>query len=204
MASLDEWLQGLFGFLGPSGALVALFVLFVIDAAIVPALPELALVVVYLYGVPEYDPLVRALLLLTMAVGGEFAGNTVLYLWVRTLLVDRGRVPRPVERAMAGWMRFLIVPDERIILLNRIAPVVPFVGAFIAVLHWSYRRSIAYVVVGAAAKYSLLLVLVGFLRLAYPRQAATLLTVSAVLVLVAASILGAYLYRRRAVVRKPT
>jgi membrane-associated protein len=202
MASLDEWLQGLFGFLGPAGALVALFVLFLIDAALFPALPELALVVAYLYGASEYDPLIRALLLLGMAVGGEFAGNTLLYLWVRTLLVDRGKVPRPVERAMAGWMRFLIVPDERVILLNRIAPVVPFVGAFIAVLHWSYRKSIAYVVVGAAAKYALLLVLVGVLRLAYAREVATLLTISAVLVLVAASLLGAYVYRKRAAVRK--
>src|SRR5207249_9507820 len=38
---------------------------------------------------------------------------------------------------------FLGVPDERAILLNRIAPVVPFVGAFIATLRWNYRRSMA-------------------------------------------------------------
>jgi membrane protein YqaA with SNARE-associated domain len=67
MATLDEWLQDLFSFLGPAGALVALFLLFFIDATIFPALPELAIVVVYLYGAPEYEPIARALLLLGMA-----------------------------------------------------------------------------------------------------------------------------------------
>jgi CHASE1-domain containing sensor protein len=98
---------------------------------------------------------------------------------------------------MARWTRFLVFPDERIILLNRIAPVVPFVGAFIAVLRWSFPKSIAYILIGAAAKYSLLLILVGSLRVAYSRQMATLLTVSAVLVLVLASMVSAYLLRRR-------
>ena len=101
MAALDEGLQALFSFLGPAGALAALFLLFVIDAAIFPALPELAIVVTYLYGAPEFEPLPRALLLLSMALAGELAGNTLLYLWVRRLLVDRGRLPRWVERGMA-------------------------------------------------------------------------------------------------------
>jgi membrane protein DedA with SNARE-associated domain len=197
MASLDQWLQGLFAFLGPSGVFLALFLLFVIDAAIFPALPEIAIVVAYLYGAAGNDPFVAAILLLGVALVGELAGNTLLYAWVRRLLVDRGRLPQWIERAMASWTRFLVFPDERIILLNRVAPVVPFVGAFIAVLRWSFPKSLAYILIGAAAKYSLLLILVGSLRVAYSRQMATLLTVSAVLVLVLASIASAYLIRRR-------
>ena len=197
MASLDQWLHGIFGFLGPSGVFIGLFLLFVIDAAIFPALPEIAIVVTYLYGVEGYDPFVEALILLGVALTGELAGNTLLYAWVRRLLVDRGRLPGWIERAMARWTRFLVFPDERIILLNRVAPVVPFVGAFIAVLRWSFPKSIAYILIGAAAKYSLLLIVVGSLRVAYSRQMATLLTVSAVLVLVLASMVSAYLLRRR-------
>ena len=197
MASLDQWLQGLFAFLGPSGVFLGLFLLFVIDAAVFPALPEIAIVVAYLYGVAGYDPFMEAVLLLGVALVGELAGNTLLYAWVRRLLVDRGRLPRWIERAMAGWTRFLVFPDERIILLNRVAPVVPFVGAFIAVLRWSFPKSIAYILIGAAAKYTLLLILVGSLRVAYSRQTATLLTVSAVLILVLASLVSAYLLRRR-------
>jgi membrane protein DedA with SNARE-associated domain len=197
MASLDQWLQGLFAFLGPSGIFLGLFLLFVIDAAVFPALPEIAIVVAYLYGVAGYDPFVAAVLLLAVALVGELAGNTLLYAWVRRLLVDRGRLPRWIERAMEGWTRFLVFPDERIILLNRVAPVLPFVGAFIAVLRWSFPKSLGYILIGAVAKYSLLLILVGSLRVAYSRQMATLLTVSAVLVLVLASLISAYLLRRR-------
>jgi membrane protein YqaA with SNARE-associated domain len=198
MASLEEWLEGLFAFLGPAGSLLALALLFAIDAAIFPTLPEIAIVVTYLYGAPEWGPLPRAFLLLGMALAGEVAGNTLTYLWVRKLLVDRGRMPRIIERAMARWTQFLLVPDERIILVNRVAPVVPFVGAFIAVLRWSYLKSLAYILIGAAAKYSFLLVVVGALRVAYSRETATLLTLSAVLVLLAVSLVASYFYRRRA------
>jgi hypothetical protein len=198
MASVANWLSGLFAFLGPAGTLVALFVLFVIDAAIVPALPELAVVLSYLYRAPGEDALSWAFLLLGMAIAGEVVGNTIMFLWVRKLVVDRGHLPKLISRGMRFWTSLMIVPDERIILVNRIAPVVPFVGAFIAVVGWSYRKSILYIVVGAAAKYGLLLVLVGYLGVAYDPNTATLITVIAVLLLVGVSVGVAVLYRRRA------
>ncbi len=198
MASVADWLTGLFAFLGPGGTLLALFLVFVIDAAIIPTLPELAVVLSYLYRDPGVDPFTWALLLLVMALAGEVVGNTLMFLWVRKLVVDRGHLPRFLGRAMRGWTDLMIVPDERIILVNRIAPVVPFVGAFIAVVGWSYRRSIAYIVLGGAAKYSFLLVLVGYLGFVYDPGTATLITVVAVLVLVGVSVGAAALYRRRA------
>jgi membrane-associated protein len=198
MASVAGWLSGLFAFLGPAGTLVALFLVFVIDAAIIPALPELAVVLSYLYRAPGADPLSWALLLLGMAIAGEVVGNTLMFLWVRKLVVERGHLPKLIDRGMRFWTRLMIVPDERIILVNRIAPVVPFVGAFIAVVGWSYRKSILYIILGAAAKYGLLLVLVGVLGLVYDPGTATLVTVAAVFVLVAVSIGVAVLYRRRA------
>lgn len=197
MASVADWLSGLFAFLGPSGTLVALFLVFVIDAAIIPTLPELAVVLSYLYRGAGVDPLAWALLLLVMAIAGEVVGNTLMFLWVRKLVVDRGHLPKIVERGMRFWTDLMIVPDERIILVNRIAPVVPFVGAFIAVVRWSYRKSIFYIVIGAAAKYSLLLLLVGYLGLVYDPNTATLTTVVAVILLVAISVAAALFYRRR-------
>ncbi len=199
MASVADWLSGLFAFLGPAGTLVALFFAFVIDAAIIPTLPELAVVLSYLYRAPGVDPVAWALLLLGMAVAGEVVGNTLMFLWVRKLVVDRGHLPRLVARGMRLWTGLMIVPDERIILVNRVAPVVPFVGAFIAVVGWSYRKSILYIVLGASAKYGLLLVLVGYLGVAYDPGTATLITVIAVLVLIAVSVGVAILYRRRVV-----
>lgn len=197
MASVADWLAGLFAFLGPAGTLVALLLVFVIDASVIPLLPELALVLSYLYRGSGYDPVVWGLLLLGMAVAGEVIGNTIMFLWIRRLVVDRGHLPRVIDRAMRAWTGFLLVRDERIILVNRIAPVVPFVGAFIAVLHWSYRKSVIYIAAGAAVKYSLLLVLVGYLGLVYEPHTATVVTVAAVLVLVAASVGVSLILRRR-------
>lgn len=203
MASVDAWLQGLFAFLGPAGILLALFLVFVIDAAIIPTLPELAIVLSFLLGNPGLGPLPWAALLLGMAVAGEFVGNNLMYLWVRKLLVDRGHLPKILERAMRRWTQFLVVPDERIILVNRIAPVVPFAGAFVAILGWNYVRSFSYIVVGAVAKYAALLVLVGVLGLVYDPNTATLLTIAAVLLLVVASIAASSVYRRRATAPPP-
>ena len=198
MASVADWLSGLFAFLGPAGTLVALFLVFVLDAAIIPTLPELAIVVSYLLGrTPDVAPLSWALMLLAMAVAGEVVGNTLMFLWVRKLVVDRGHLPRLIGRAMRGWTRLMIVPDERIILVNRIAPVVPFVGAFIAVVGWSFRKSLLYIVLGSIAKYSLLLVIVGYLGIVYEPGTATLVTAVAVIALVAVSVAASAVYRRR-------
>ena len=198
MASVADWFSGLFAFLGPAGTLVALFLVFVLDAAIIPTLPELAIVVSYLLGrTPDVAPLSWALMLLAMAVAGEVVGNTLMFLWVRKLVVDRGHLPRLIGRAMRGWTRLMIVPDERIILVNRIAPVVPFVGAFIAVVGWSFRKSLLYIVLGSIAKYSLLLVIVGYLGIVYEPGTATLVTAVAVIALVAVSVAASAVYRRR-------
>ncbi len=198
MPSVASWLSGLFAFLGPAGTLLALFLVFVIDAAIVPALPELAVVLSFLLGDPGVGPVPWAILLLAMALAGELVGNNVMYLWVRKLVVDRGHLPKILEKAMQRWTHFLVVPDERVLLVNRIAPVLPFAGAFIAILHWRYARSFAYIAIGAVAKYSALLVLVGYLGVIYDPNTATLVTIAAVVVLVAASVIASILYRRRA------
>src|SRR2546428_2923795 len=69
-------------------------------------------------------------------------------------------MPRWLEGAMKKWTSFLLVQDERVILMNRAVPVIPMVGAFIATLGWDYRRSMAYVAIGGLAKYAILLYVV--------------------------------------------
>lgn len=197
MASLDEFLAGLFSSLGPAGSLVALLVIFAADAAVFPALPELWTVLTYSYRPASADPLSWALLILAIAVAGEVIGNTTLYVLVRHLVVQRGRMPHILERAMRKWMEFLVLHDERIILVNRIAPVVPFVGAFIATLGWNFRTSIIYVVLGAGLKYSALLALVGVVGIAYDPLTARWVALVLVVATVVISALGSAVYRRR-------
>ncbi|MGI0147970.1 MAG: hypothetical protein ACREDF_00355, partial [Thermoplasmata archaeon] len=147
MASLDEVLVALFASLGPVGSLVAMFLIFAVDAALFPALPEAWIVVTYAYRPEVLGPTAWAGLLLIVAVAGDVLGTSVLYVLVRRVLIQGRRMPHWLEAGMRRWTEFLLVRDERVILLNRLAPVVPFVGAFIATLRWSFPRSIAFVAV---------------------------------------------------------
>lgn len=197
MASLDEFLATLFASLGPVGSLVALLLIFAVDAALFPTLPEAWIVVTYGYRPEVLDPAAWAALLLGVAVVGDILGTSALYFTVRRWVVRRRRMPRLLERAMRRWTNFLLVRDERVILINRIAPMVPFVGAFIATLGWDYRRSIAYVAVGGLAKYSILLIFVAGLGLAFDSGVARSITLIAVVVLVVVSVVAGKLRRRR-------
>src|SRR5437867_2629294 len=112
MASLDQFLAALFSSLGPTGSLMALLVIFAVDAAVFPALPELWIVVTYTYRPDVMDPTVWAVLLLAVAIAGDVLGTSALYGAVRRWVVHRRRMPRWLERAMQRWTSFLIVLDE--------------------------------------------------------------------------------------------
>src|SRR5881628_2580742 len=197
MASLDQFLAALFSSLGPTGSLMALLVIFAVDAAVFPALPELWIVVTYTYRPDVMDPTVWAVLLLAVAIAGDVLGTSALYGAVRRWVVHRRRMPRWLERAMQRWTSFLIVRDERVILMNRVVPVVPMVGAFIATLGWDYRRSMAYVAIGGLAKYAILLYVVFAIGLAYDVATARWITLSLVVVVVGLSFVASWLRRRR-------
>src|SRR6267378_1917949 len=160
MPSLDDVLAALFASLGPIGSLVALLLIFAVDAALFPALPEAWILITYTFRPEAMDAAGWAAILLLAAVAGDLLGTSILYGLVRRVLVQGRRMPHWLDSGMRRWTEFLGVPDERAILLNRIAPVVPFVGAFIATLRWNYRRSMAFVAVGGLAKYAVLLYLV--------------------------------------------
>src|SRR2546430_17469002 len=98
MASLDELLTSLFGSLGPVGSLVILVIIFALDAALFPALPEVWIVVTYTYRPTEMlGPVAWAGLLLAMAVAGGGPRSRLLYLPVPPLVgPPPGEARRPV------------------------------------------------------------------------------------------------------------
>lgn len=195
---IGDMIYELFRGLGPVIALLAVFLIFVIDAALFPALPEVFAVLFFLANpLPDGNMVTWGLAILSMAILGELAGNTLLYLFVNNILVKKRRMPRLLDRWMKRWVNFLVVRDERVILVNRIAPVVPMVGAFIAVCEWSYRKSILYVFLGSVAKYSFLLLLVGYFGITYERGTAQLIAVVAVLVIIGISGICSLIYRRK-------
>ncbi len=174
-------------------ALIGMFIIFVIDAMIFPALPELFAVGAFLLN-PVFWWGVTVLI--TAAVA-EVVGNSLLY-----ALVKRKRLPKFIRRTMKKWIGFLFLKDERIILMNRIAPVIPFTGAFIATCKWSYKKSMIYLVTGGVAKYSLLLLLVGMLNVKFDRDTAQWFTIAALIIIIGVSFASSYIYRKRIIRNK--
>ena len=196
--ALGDWLGAALAFLGPPGLLAAMFLIFLADAAVFPALPELFIVAFYFQLTLGFlwPPLAASTALLVLALSGDLCGNAGLYALVRWFQ-RRGHMPVRLERIMKRWTSFLIVGDERVILVNRIAPAVPLTGAFIAVCGRSLRRSLAYVLVGGAVKYVALLALAVFLGVVFAPETARDVTIVAVIVLIGISLAaGQYRHRR--------
>jgi len=196
--ALGEWLGAVLAFLGPAGLLVAIYILFLLDAAIFPALPELFIVAVYFELVYHWawTPFTACVALLILGLAGDVSGNVGLYAIFRAL-DRRGKVPKRMARAMQKWTKFLLLQDERMILLNRLAPAIPLTGAFIAVCGWNLRKSVQYVLLGGAIKYALLLGLAAAMGVAFSPDLSRLVTVVLVLALIAASVVaGRYRTKR--------
>jgi hypothetical protein len=163
---VGSWLEGLLGQFGIRGQLAILFAVFFVDAVLFPMLPEAF--VLYFYSIfptvdtrfsPRADVFLTALAILVVVLAAEVVANAFLYAVVRW---KHHRIPPRMTRAMNKWREFLLVHDERVVLLNRLVPVVPFTGAFMAVSPWDPRRAMGYLVLGGALKYGALLAIVAF------------------------------------------
>src|SRR2546422_10485693 len=107
MPSLDDVLAALFASLGPIGSLLALLVIFAVDAALFPALPEAWILITYTFRPETMDAVGWAAVLLLVAVAGDLLGTTLLYALRRRILVRGRGVPR---RPGAGMRRGAGVP----------------------------------------------------------------------------------------------
>jgi hypothetical protein len=130
----------------------ALALVFLLDGLGLPLMPEVAALLAF----AQHPTLAWGALLLGLIVAMELAAALILYSIVGTM-----GAPRWVRRLMAGYTTAMLVRDERLLLLNRIVPVLPVAGAFIAVNQWRPLRSFAFIALGSAAKYSLVFVLSG-------------------------------------------
>ncbi len=185
MITVGQFVYALFRPYGETGLLLALFIIFFLDATFFPTLPELFTVVIFL-AMPISG---FALLMLAIISIAEFSGINSLY-----YIVKHHDLPLWIKSKMIAYSRFFIVKDEKIILMNRVAPVIPFLGAFIATCEWHYGRSIAYNFIGGLVKYALIILLASFLLSIFSNQfEAEVITIVAVGSLIGVS---AYLSNR--------
>jgi hypothetical protein len=194
MTDIGTFFIELFSPLGLWGGLLCIFLLFYIDAIIFPTIPELFTVVIFasgaIYGV---DPLLFAVAILGTIVVAELAGAMTLFMVVR-----KARVPTRIQNVVKKYQGFLLCPDERMILVNRIAPILPFLGAFIAFAGWELRRSLIYLVVGGVVKYGIILALSGlFFAFFSDRGTAATVTIIMVLTIIGLSMIVSYYRKRR-------
>ncbi len=192
MVDIGQEIYHFFSGLGLLGWLIAIFILFYIDAIIFPTLPELITVIIFMAGIQTTSAWVLGISILVTIAIAEFAGLTTLY-----LIVKKVKIPSMIRRAVCKYQDFLIVRDERIILVNRIAPVLPFLGAFVAILDWSYRKSVVYTLIGGILKYGLILLLSSWFFEFLSKGMAEQVTLAMVIGILAASFALSIIRRRR-------
>jgi hypothetical protein len=191
MVDIGQSIVDLFAGLGLYGLLLAVFFIFYIDAILFPTLPELFAIIIFLAG-REYIPgwAFGILMLITIAIA-EVAGIITLY-----SIVLRVKMPRRMERAIKKYRDFLVVGDERMILVNRIAPILPFLGGFAAICKWSLKKTIIYTVIGGTIKYGLILAMAGYLFTYFEAGTARTVTLLMVLIIIGVGF-GLSYYRKK-------
>src|SRR2546429_2261032 len=112
MPSLDDVLAALFASLGPIGSLLALLVIFAVDAALFPALPEAWILITYTFRPETMDAVGWAAVLLLVAVAGDLLRTTILFAPVPRIL-GRGRpMPPRLQSGMRPLDRVLALPRD--------------------------------------------------------------------------------------------
>ncbi len=173
---------------GIAGILISVFIVFYVDAVIFPALPELFTIGFFLLE-PTIWFAFEILLTIMLA---EVLGFTTLY-----FIVKRVRVPKVIEKAATKYCKFLVVSDEKVILVNRVAPVIPFVGAFAALQDWNYGKCILYTLIGGVLKYGVILALANVFYAYLSSDAALWASVILVLAVIAISFVWSFFRRKR-------
>ncbi|MBR3476589.1 MAG: hypothetical protein IKH39_05450 [Candidatus Methanomethylophilaceae archaeon] len=188
--NISEFIYSIFGDYGDVGVLFCIFLIFLIDALIFPALPEVFFILGYDYN---HSPIFGCLLIL-MAVLAELMGIFSLY-----YVVKHVRIPKKISRIVEKYVGFLLVNDERVMLINRVAPMIPFAGAFIAIVEtWDPKKCAFYIVIGCVLKYGLILLASSFFYAYFSGDMALKVTMTLVIVILGISLVASYYRKKKA------
>lgn len=187
MMNIGEWLYEIFGN-NEWGMILCIFLIFILDALLFPTLPELFFAIGCMYK----PTILYGLELLITAMIAEIIGIMMLY-----LVVSRVKIPERVEKIANKYTGFLILGDERLLLLNRVAPMIPFAGAFIAIMKWDLKKSLAYIILGCLLKYGLIMMMSNVFFNYFNSDMATTITLIFVIAVIIISFLISVIFKRR-------
>lgn len=185
--NVGQFLFDLFGPDGGWGVVLCIFLIFLIDALLFPTLPELFFILGF-----SYNPSISfGIELLVAAVVAEWIGIFSLYYVVKHI-----RIPAKVTRVVDKYVNFLVLKDERLLLLNRIAPTIPFAGAFIHIAGWNLKKCWFYITLGCVLKYGVILLLSDQLYKYYAESAQTM-TIIMLIIILAISFALSFVMKKR-------
>jgi hypothetical protein len=156
--------------------LLGAFLIFYLDSMVLTILPEI-LILTFVGAKPDdINTFVWLILLLCMANFGDVAVNYTVYLIFNKVK----RYHNWVHDKLQKYVGLLVLKDEKLILLNRVAPALPMCGAFMAACDWNVKKSLFYIYIGGVIKYSVILFFFGFLSFIYPDETALWITLISV------------------------
>lgn len=186
MSILDQAFAA-FSSYGPSGMLLGLLIIVFVDAIVIPLGPELLAIAMFSTNMD----LGWGILIVAVVAIAQVGGTSFLYyVGKHTHLL-----PKYVKKMMMKYKSALFIKDEKIVFVNCFVPVLPFLGAFMAVSKWNFKKAMSFVVLGGVIKYSLYLGMsksFHYLFASGIAQTVSLLTVLCLLV-----ISGLYALKRR-------
>lgn len=189
---ISDWLYGIFGNNGEVGLVLFIFLIFLLDALVIPTLPELFFVIAFMGCPADRTPLVFGGEILLAAIAAELVGILSLYYVAKHI-----RIPGRIERAVQKYTKFLVMGDERLLLLNRVAPMIPFAGAFIAIAKWDLKKSIFYIVLGCVLKYGAILLMSDFFFRYFSSSEAQTITIVFIFAVIIVSFAASYIMQKR-------
>ena len=186
---LTQIMFDIFGPYGLVGVVAVVFIAFFIDATVFPFLPEIFIILGF-----SYDPTPGfALILLCTAITAELLGNTAMY-----CAVEHFGLPEKIKKVMEKYVDFLICSDERMLLVNRIAPMIPYSGAFISGIDsWSLPRALKYIMLGCILKYGAVLALSSVFYAYFTSSVAQWLMIGLVVTILVVSFIASYIRKKR-------
>ncbi len=191
--NVGQFLFDFFGADGGWGVVLCIFLIFLIDAFLFPTLPELFFILGF-----SYNPTIEfGVQLLAAAVVAEWIGIFSLYYVVKHI-----RVPAKVSRVVDKYVNFLVLKDEKLLLLNRIAPMIPFAGAFICIANWDIKKSWFYITLGCILKYGVIMLLSDQLYKYYAESAQTMTIIMLIIILAISFALSFVMKKRNGLDRK--
>ena len=190
--NIGQIIYDLFGDNGDLGVLLCIFLIFLLDALLVPTLPELFFILGFMAGAEHNTPIVFGCELLLVAILAELVGILSLYYVVKHI-----RIPKKIEKLVDTYTKFLVMGDERLLLLNRIAPMIPFAGAFIAIAKWDLKKSMFYIVLGCVLKYGIIMLLSNMFLDFFSSDQAQLFMMIMIVVVIAVSMIMSFVIKKR-------